>query len=180
MQLPPDYTDPFTILFNGLAETFRQNPLIRDMVRPDNFIVFDGILGFKESAQHGDLPELCIVPTGHSQEDMGTSATGRVSESYKVFFSTDDKRAVYIHALQWEIYRCLETFNARVAGTLKYRGRPFIEILKMGSGSESITNPEFNRGINGWCASWDFTVGMLFTHNDLIFNMELENVVEEK
>ena len=109
---------------------------------------------------------------GHSQEDMGTSADGKISESFKVFFSTDDKRVQFIHALQWEIFRCLETFNAYVAGKLEYNGHRFIEILKIGSGSESITNPEFNRGIDGWCASWEFTVGMLFPHSDLHFNVE--------
>lgn len=179
MELPSGYTDPFTILFNGLAETFRQNPLIGDMVRPDNFVIFDGVLGLKDSVQHGDLPELVIVPNGHSQEDMGTSASGRISESYKVFFSTDDKRAVYIHALQWEIYRCLETFNAYVAGNLLYNGQRFIEILKFGSGSESVTSPDFNRGINGWCASWEFTIGMRFPHSDLLFEVKLDSDEEQ-
>lgn len=173
MELPDGYTNPFTILFQGLAETFRQNPLLRDLVRPDNFIVFDGVLGLKTNIQHGDLPELVIVPNGHSQEDMGTSAVGRISESYRVFISTDDKRTEFIHALQWEIFRCLETFNAYVAGTLTYNGRRFIEILKLGSGSESMSISETNRGINGWCASWEFTVSMQFPHSDLLFEVDL-------
>ena len=173
MQLPEGYTDPFTILFRGLAETFRQNPLIKDMVRPDNFIVFDGILGLKTNIQHGDLPELVIVPESHSHEDMGTSADGRISESYRVFFSTDDKRIEFIHALQWEIFRCLESFNAYVAGTLLYNGHSFIEILKLSGGTESMSISETNRGINGWCASWGFTVNMRFPHSDLLFTVDL-------
>ena len=157
-------------MFKGLESTFRQNPLIKQFIRTNNFIVFDGVLGLKTRVQHGDLPEMVIIPNGHSQEDMGTSATGRVSESYRVFISTDDKRMEAIHAFQWEIYRCLETFNAQVAGTLLYNGHPFIEILKMGSGTESMSISETNRGINGWCAVWDFTVAMQFSHNDLQFN----------
>ena len=172
MQLPEGYTDPFTILFEGLAKVFRQNPLISKMVKQANFFVYDSVLGHKTNVQHGDLPELIIVPIGHSQEDMGTSADGRISESYKVFFSTDDKRAAFIHALQWEIFRCLETFNAHVAGNLEYNGRRFIEILKIGSGTEGMSIPDFNRGIDGWTASWEFTVGMRFSHSDLHFNVE--------
>lgn len=173
MQLPEGYKDPYTILFDGLAEVFRQNPLISRLVKPGNFMFFDSVLGLKTNVQHADLPELAIVPTGYTQEDMGTSDTGRISESYRVFFSTDDKRAEFIHALQWEIFRCLETFNAHVIGRLKYNGRRFIEILRIGSGTESITIPETNRGIDGWCASWEFTVGMQFPHSDLHFDVEL-------
>lgn len=172
MQLPEGYTDPFTILFEGLAEVFRQNPLVAQLVKPGNFLVFDSVLGLKANVQHGDLPELAIVPTGYSQEDMGTSADGRITESFIIFFSTDDKRVEMIHALQWELFRCLETFNAYKAGELLYNGHRFIEILKMGNGTESISMPEQNRGINGWCASWEFTVGMRFPHSDLHFNLE--------
>lgn len=178
MQLPEGYTNPFSILFKGLESTFKQNPLVRQCIRPGNFVVFDGVLGLKTRVQHGDLPEMVIVPNGHSQEDMGTSATGRVSENYRVFISTDDKRMELVHAFQWEIYRCLETFNAQVASTLLYKGEPFIEILKMGSGTESMSISETNRGINGWCAVWDFTVAMYFPHEVLQFEYDPEYVPE--
>ena len=90
MRLPSNYTNPFTILFNGLAETFRQNPLIRDMVRPDNFIVFDGVLGICNRAAarigSGASPlhaEVKPPGTRHKQSDQRErfSSTARQRES---------------------------------------------------------------------------------------------------
>lgn len=172
MELPTGYTDPFTILFDGLWEVFAANPLIDALVRDRNRIKFDTVLGLKDTIQHGDLPEIVIVPVGHSQEDLGTSGTGRITESYRIFISTDDKRPDFIHALQWELYRCLETFNSVKAGTLLYNGIRFIELLRISSGNQSITNPELNRGIKGWCAAWDFTVDMCFPRTSLHYSIE--------
>lgn len=173
MNLPAEHTDPFKTLYNGLWTVFDANPLISQLIREKNKTRWDTTIGMKDNIAAGDLPELIVMPISFSQEDMGTSGTGRISETFGVYFSTADKRIELIHALQWELYRCIETFNASVAGRLTYNNLRFIEIAKMGTGSTK-DSPDFNRGIKGWFASWDITVGMFFPHNELIFDLEEE------
>lgn len=164
-------TDPFTILYDFLWKVLEANETLTSLVRASNRVKFADVLGFKEAIQHGDLPEIVIVPDGNSQDTMGTSGTGELQQSYKIFLSTADKRPEQLNQLKWQLYRALETFNANV-GRCLFNGRRFVVIGRITSSSEAITDANQNRGINGWCAAWGLTVTMEFENSELIYSME--------
>lgn len=162
--------DPFTVLTSFLWRIFEANPFLQEFVKPGNRIKFDNTLGFKESVANADLPEIVLVPTGNSQDTMGDSATCELNQSYRFYISTDDKRPWLMNQMKWELFRCLEVFNQN-RGKCLFNGKQFILIVKMSSSAEGLTEGLGNRGINGWCASWDFTVQMQFPKDDLKFEI---------
>lgn len=171
MEVIPMEKDPLTIIREKLWEVVDSSEFFRTWIRESNRIRFDTELGTKEHAGHGDLPEVIIVPSSSSQLDMGTSGTARLSMSFLFYLSTGSKNLQMISALQWELFRVIQTFMANVGNCL-YHGNRFVERIRFDSGEQAISDAERNRGIGGWSASWGVTVDMFFPHSEVIFNIQ--------
>ena len=170
MEFTAGNRDPFTILFDRLWEIVDANPVISELVRPGNKFRFETLLGLKETIQHGDLPEIVLFPDSTQQDDFGTSGTNNLSASYRFAIATGTFTTRMINQLQWEIYRVIQTFMANV-GDLTYNEVPFVIQIKFNSGNQLQNTVEQSRGINGWCASYGFTVDMQFPIQTTIFTL---------
>ena len=164
------HDDPFTTLNAFLWRIFEANPFLQEYVKAGNRIKFENTLGFKDQVVHGDLPEIILVPNGNNQETMGDSATRDLTQNYRFYVSTDDKRPWLMNRIKWELFRCLEVFNMN-AVKCHFNGKPFILLVQTSSSAEGLTEGLSNRGITGWCSTWDFSVRMQFPKEDMIFDI---------
>ena len=163
--------NPFNMVLNRLWEILEANPVIAEKIRPGNRIKFLDELGLKGSVSHGDLPEIVLVPDTFSQSSMGTSGTGELTANFRFFIATGTKNVEEVFALQWELFRALNTFMAE-ARRFEFNGNRCVTLIKMGSGVQSLTEHDRNRNITGWSASWGFSVDMSFPNSELIYKVE--------
>ena len=163
--------DPFTILLEKLWEVLEANPVLAELSRTKNRIKYLENMLPKEQIAHGDLPEIVLMPDSDSQDEMGDSATGYLSHSMRFFISTGNQNPRLLNALRWELYRVIQTFMA-VCGNCHFRGQPFIVRVKMMGGDVGISNPDNNRRIAGWSASWGLTIDMQFSNSEIIYQIQ--------
>ena len=155
-------TDPISITRKAFWDCINANSYFQQYVREGNRISFEDEIGLKANVGHGDLPEIIIVPEGFSQESLGTSGTCYLSINYRTYISTGLKNVESISILQWELYRTIQTFCA-VCGRYAYSGNRFMTKATMQDGTQTISDSERNRGIEGWVASWGVKVDMVFS-----------------
>lgn len=160
--------DPFTIVLEKLWEVLAANPVLDELVRPGNRIRYLENRLPKEQVGHGDLPEIVLMPESEQQNDMGDSGNAFLSQSWRFFISTGSQNPRLLNTLRWELFRVIQTFMAE-CGSILFHGNRFITRVKFNSGEVALSNPDLNRGIDGWSASWGLTVDMQFSNAEVIY-----------
>ncbi len=170
MRLDNITPDPLTIVRDYFWRVVESNPFFSDWVRDGNKIKYNDEIGEKKQIGHGDLPEITIIPTMCNQDGLGTSHTGYLSTEMLVHVVTGTRDLRLISALQWEIFRCIQTFMA-TAGNLRYNDREFFALARLTSGAQTLSSTELNRGIEGWTATWGVRIDLQFSNADLHFEV---------
>ena len=161
--------NPFSIVRDRLWTIIDANPFFKAWIRDSNRIRYSDEIGEKRSVGHGDLPEIVVVPTEFSQSSLGDSACAYVTAGFKIVSVTGRKNLDMVSAINWEIFRCIQTFMATVS-ECQYDGREFVTSCAMASGMQGMTEPE-NLGVGGWTAVWTLAVDMAIDNEYLIYEV---------
>lgn len=165
---------PFQVLFEKLWEIIGKNEGLQSLLANKNQIRFDNELGLKDVVQHGDLPEVVLMPDGYGQETMGDSHFSNLNANFSFWISTGNKNPAKNFAIQWELFRCLQTFQAHCK-TFRWNGLPFVNRVLINQATSGLIDEQKNRHINGWSTAWSFTVFMNFPKTELIYSITEES-----
>lgn len=166
--------NPLTLVFDALWSCLEESPNFISDVAAGNRIKFNLTANRnpqKQQINDSDLPEVVLTSTGGSGGLFVTSSSSRMVQRYSWVMSTGDFRIQnYLHQVKWEIF-CGMTGWQSILGALVWplnSGKTFVKRTDLLDITEGLSNPDQNRGINGWSAIWNAEVEMAFTTQDLI------------
>lgn len=104
----------------------------------------------KKNVQVADLPELMILPEGLDGLLVASSAHSEINWRAAIITSTGEKsHSVYLAQVQWYLWKVLYQLNA-FRGAISYRSKPFLVNVLVIDSVSGLTDPQYNRGIEGW------------------------------
>lgn len=163
--------NPFTLTYTGIAKLLLSNQHLTRLVETGNLIRFDkGRVNdpLKPLVDAADLPELILISDGMEMNLHSTSSTSEVVKMYSLLVATGSKRInELLNQVQWEVTVALSNWK-NVLSPLQWRDKAFIKLVNVRSVTEGLSDPERNRGIEGWSSIWRVEVKMIFTTSDLL------------
>ena len=165
-------TDPFTLVFNTLWQMADNSLSLTNLVRPGNKIRFnidDDRSPIKENVADADLPELILATAGITNANMfHSSCDSLIVRQYQWLISTGDLRTNFrLFPVQFALYCAMHSWQGALS-TLLWKNKKFVKNTRWLNATEGITNPQLNRGIEGWSSIWNISVEMIFSSTDLI------------
>lgn len=163
--------NPFTLTYTGIAKLLLSNQHLVRLVETGSLIRFDkGKVNdpLKPLIGAADLPELILISDGMSMNLHATSSSSKVMKTYSLLVATGSKRInELLNQIQWEVLVALANWK-NVLSPLQWRGVAFIKLMNVLSVTEGLSDPERNRGIEGWSSIWSCEVEMHFKTSDLL------------
>lgn len=163
--------NPFTLVYDALWTLILRNPNFVNDVKEGNCIKFNSATDRapkKDTVAAGDLPEVLLVPEAGTANHYNTSSTSAASRQYAWMIQTGDWRAnEYIHQVEWHIFAAMTGWT-QTLGALTWQGDHFVKRASVVGVTVGQSDPQRNRGIEGWSAIWRCQVDMVFKTSDLI------------
>jgi hypothetical protein len=161
MALP---TDPFSLTFNALWDLAEASLPLTSLVKVGNRIKTNQPTNrdfIKPSVMASDLPELVLSTVGSNETNMYyNSCTTKVQRTYTWIISTGDFRTNYLlYPVQFALLCAMCDWQGALT-SLQWNGAQFIKLAQLVSLNEGVSNPEQNRGIQGWSSLWGCSVEM--------------------
>jgi hypothetical protein len=163
--------NPFALLYTQLVKLLLSNPRLVRAVESENIIRFDRPRvsdPTKGDIEEGDLPEITVIPSGFLSNIHATSNSASVTRQYSILVSTGSKRLnAVMNDVQWELFVALSNWKEALS-PVQWRGASFVKRVGVVSVDEGMSDPELNRGIQGWSAIWAVEVEMRFQTSELL------------
>jgi len=164
-------TDPFSLVFDALWQMVDDSVPLTQLVRLGNKIKFNKQYDrapLKENVSDADLPELILTTMGVLEANMyHSSCDSLIRRNYQWLLSTGDIRTNYrLFPVQFALFCAMHDWQG-VLSSLLWNNKTFIKACRWGTLSEGISNPQLNRGIEGWSSIWNISVDMIFASSDL-------------
>jgi hypothetical protein len=155
-----------------MARLLLSNRHLKRLVETGNLIRYDNPVKtndpFKKDVKVGDLPELVLIPSGMTMNLHSSSSSSEVFKRHTILVATGSKRInELLNAVQWEIMIAMANWKAEIT-PLKWNDKTFIKNASVIDVTEGLSNPEVNRGIEGWSAVWQCEVHMIFKTSELL------------
>jgi hypothetical protein len=156
--------DPFSLTYNALWDLAEASAPLTALVKPGNRVKTNSLTVrdyAKPSILASDLPELLLSTMGSNETNMYyNSCTTKVQRTYTWILSTGDFRTNYLlYPVQFALLCAMADWQAALSA-LEWNNVRFIKLAQLVSLSEGISNPETNRGIQGWSSLWGCSVEM--------------------
>ena len=160
--------NPFDDVYIAFWTLLESHIDFTSLVKAGNRIRFDDKVDpVKKSISDADLPEVTLITEGFTPHFRRTSSSTTVTRRYTFLVSTGDFRVTQSqHEIEWVLFRALLDWES-VIGALEYKTKKFCISLKNIDVNEGLTDPERNRGIQGWSFVWGCEIEMWFTTSDL-------------
>jgi hypothetical protein len=114
-----------------------------------------------------ELPEFQARPAGFSGILGGNSAETDITASYQLLLNTGDQRLGYALFPQlWKLLGVLHGLKYGTLDTLEFNNRQFVRDVTIDAATMGLSNPEVNRGIEGWTALWNVNIICTFAEAD--------------
>jgi hypothetical protein len=167
--------NPFTLVYDALWQLVEQFPNIDDLISPRNRVNFgsadDRGANLKQNIQAADLPELILIGSTASGNLFADSCNASVTRQYTFLISTGDLRQnQFLMPVEWLLFCALANYSPTLKA-LEWpvgSGRKFVTDLKLLSEAQGQSDPERNRGIKGWSATWACEVRMHINRADVL------------
>lgn len=163
--------------YNALWALAEESTLLTSLVKPGNRVKFNRQTRsspVKDEVSDSDLPELTLVVTQLSGKLRNTSSTSMALVQYEWLIATGDPSVVRnVLPVMWAIFAAMAPWPS-TAFALTWREKTFVKRLDMLEANLGLTDPDRNRGIDGWSAIWSSEVEMHFATTDVISSRMLE------
>ena len=164
--------DPFSLTFNALWDLVDASAPLTELIKPGNKIKTNHPTNrdpLKDSVQVGDLPELVLSTMGSAESNFNAnSCTTKIQRTYTWILSTGDFRTNYtLFPVQFALFCAMTNWKNSLL-QLEWNGVRFIKLAAMAGMTEGVSNPEQNRGIEGWSSLWGCSVDMYLPTEMLI------------
>lgn len=162
--------NPFVDVYNALWNLAEDSTPLTTLVKPSNRIKYNQSVPYdptKDEVSEADLPELLLVSTGSSGNLRQSSSTSSIIRQYEWLIATGDTSLVNkLLRVEWALF-CAMSDWPTVLNALTFQGSTFCKRTQLVSVNSGLTDPERNRGINGWSSIWALEVEMHFKTTDL-------------
>ena len=162
------YDKIFDLLFDGGS-----NPLA-DLVKVKNRVSFGSLAEQsrnikKDNVASADMPELIVVDEGGSLNLHANSSGGQYMQSIGIYISTGDYRySILASLINWYVWCNLIKWRTELTG-LTWNGTPFVKNINIIPVQIGESNPERNRGINGWNVIWRLQIELRIARENLVY-----------
>ena len=164
--------NPFTMVYDALAEMPLRHPVFRDLVKEGNFILFrDGRDPLKGQVLDADLPEVLLVSDTANLNVHETSHTSRITRQYSWVMTTGDMRLhERLYLLEWALFCAMSGWQSALRGLVwpDGSGWHFCKRFDATGVTSGQADTERRPGIRGWAAAWRCEIEMHFQTSDLI------------
>lgn len=162
--------DPIEQVYNAIWQLAESSKLLTSYVKMGNRIKYNASSEydpFKSEVSNADFPELALVINRVNGNIGQTSSSSGLQVQFDWWISTGDPRVTQgIGKVLWAVY-CAMTPWVNTALTLTWKNQTFVKNVTLLDASLGFSDPEKNRGIEGWSAVWGCTVDMYFKTDDL-------------
>ncbi len=172
MTKPFDIFDtPPYLAYKSCWDMVNSSKAVSKLVRPGNKIMYHGqsaITPRKDEVTQSDLPELILIANTLKGGIRTTSDTSEMTLGLQWIISTGDPS---VHrgllTVMFTVYAALVPWPGIAIGIPWRNGFPIkrVDLLESNLG---LTDPERNRGIEGWSAVWSAEIFLVFNTQDAI------------
>lgn len=161
---------PFDQVYTALWSLVEGRAAFDSLVKVGNRVRFDDLKTrnpLKEQIITNDLPELLLTTSGGTFNVHATSSSASCTRRYQWVLSTGDRRLrAGLLAVEWELFRAMVDWKSQL-GSLQFSGQNFVKSCELVDLTEGESDPDRNRGIEGWSAVWAADVTMYFALTSL-------------
>ncbi len=165
-----DVDNPFTAMYTALWDLAAASEYLSSLIRLKNRIRFDYAgqsSPIKDVVSNADLPELMLVATSGTPSLRNTSSSSMITRNYEWILSTGDMSVSNkLLDVEWAIF-CAMVDWPDVVTALQWNGSRFVKRCAFTDLTVGQSDPERNRGIEGWSSVWALEVEMHFKTSDL-------------
>lgn len=165
--MPADI-DPYSLVYNLFVNRLRASGAVGEVIRKaDNVVSLNDSKGkdqLRSKIKEADLPEIVIYQRGVTGNFTFCVGYIQVIRDYELVLTTPSNTLeTTLSRLEWGITCAFAvTDYADEFNNLLWKGAPFVASVALLDTQSGESNPEFNRGIQGWAARWQFRVKMHF------------------
>lgn len=161
-------SNPFDAVYNGLWTMAETWPTISTLVKPGNRVKFDtDSIPTKSAIAFGDLPELILVPADTVINLGATSSSTYVAREYDWLISTGNyKLTNHMNEVEWALFITHLNWSPTLTSLL-YQSKTYVKHVRLINARTGISDPDRNRGLQGWSSIWRVQVEMHFKTSDL-------------
>lgn len=164
-------SNPFTDVYDALWTLAESSQLLTSLVKIGNRIKLNSPTDYskiKDEVSRADLPELMLISSGSSANLRNSSSSSMITRQYEWLISTGNINVIGgLLQTEWALFCAMADWPATL-NALTWNNAAFVKRCNIISMSAGISDPERNRGIEGWSAIWGIEVEMHFRTSDLL------------
>ncbi len=165
--MPDSEVNPFQQIINEIWVLLESHTFFTEAVKKGNRIKFDKPDPIKQEIATADVPEVIVSSTTLTLQYDRTSNGTSLTKRFDVLISSgsfDLTKGFY--QVEWEIIRAFSGWRT-LLDELSWSGDVFVQDVRLITGNEGLSDPERNRGIQGWSSALAVEVDMWFTASKL-------------
>lgn len=165
-------TDPLTQLHEALYTHIAESVGVKAAInrtKPNIISYIQENRKILDTPSNVDYPEIQIIRLGGTPVINFSSSTNGYTITYRLIINTGDLRIVkWLLPIDFAIFAALATaVSANVFRDLTWRSQKYVKNVSASSSTIGISDPNKNRGINGWSDVYDFRFETYFARADL-------------
>lgn len=160
--------DPFSLAYDAIVSGLRSSDAIGQFVKQHNVLSYSDGNGQdvpRDAKTDNHLPQLLLVHTGSSGNLTATSDSCSIERVYQVqLVDTTGSITESFLPLEFAVFAAflnlaLDTSSGSLH-SLEWEGHQFVSNIKMQEVESGESDPDNNRGIQGWASVWGLAVTM--------------------
>lgn len=166
----PFSPNPFTAVYDALWTMVERNTMLMELIRANNRVKYDDVMGGKKNISDGDLPELVLLSSGGESNVMNSSGTSKFDRKYTWALATGEYQInPYYNTVSWELYRAMVDWDKVLCALVWPVDSDWHYVVRTNllSVDEGTMMIDENRGISGWAGMWQIDVEMHFRTESL-------------
>ena len=159
-------TDPITKIYDALFQMVADHEAATSQLfRLGNEIKFRSESDpTKQNINTVDVPELVLSLSKFAPMMDNTSSSSEVTLGYTWLISSGSYDSISIGNIVWEMFRLMHDWKTALTA-LTYSGQQFVKSAKLLPASFGLSDPDRNRGIEGWSSVWEFEIYCVFNRS---------------